>query len=53
MSVLLILILASLLVALLFLAAFWWSVRTGQFDDTGTPPLRMLSDDEPTTDKTK
>lgn len=46
MSVLVILILASLFVALVFLAAFWWSVRTGQFDDTGTPPLRVLSEDE-------
>lgn len=45
MSVLFLLMMASLLVALLFLGAFLWSVRSGQFDDTGTPPLRMLSED--------
>ena len=53
MSVLVILILASLVVALLFLAAFWWSVRSGQFDDTGTPPLRILSDDDKPLAETK
>ena len=46
MSVLIVLMLASLGVALLFLAGFWWSVRSGQFDDTGTPPLRLLPDDD-------
>jgi cbb3-type cytochrome oxidase maturation protein len=30
-----------------FLAFFIWAVKSGQFDDTGTPPLRMLGDDEP------
>jgi len=25
-----------------FLAAFIWAVRSGQFDDTTTPPIRML-----------
>lgn len=49
MTVLLLLLAASLVVALLFLGAFWWSVRSGQFDDTGTPPLRILTDDEPST----
>lgn len=46
MSVLFILMMASLGVALLFLAAFWWSVRSGQFDDTGTPPMRVLGEDD-------
>jgi cbb3-type cytochrome oxidase maturation protein len=45
MSVILILILASLAVALVFLGAFIWSVRSGQYDDTLTPALRMLTDD--------
>ena len=45
MNVLLILILASLGVALLFLAAFIWSVRSGQYEDTLTPSMRMLTDD--------
>ena len=47
MSVLFILMAASLLVGLGFLVFFVWAVKSGQFDDTGTPPLRMLGDDEP------
>ncbi len=49
MSVLFILMMASLGVATVFLIGFLWSVRSGQFDDTGTPPMRVLSDDESTT----
>jgi cbb3-type cytochrome oxidase maturation protein len=45
MNVLLLLILASLGVALLFLGAFIWSVRSGQYEDTCTPSMRMLTDD--------
>ncbi len=45
MSVLVILIFASLAVALIFLAGFIWAVKSGQFDDTYTPSLRVLSDD--------
>jgi cbb3-type cytochrome oxidase maturation protein len=44
MSVILILILASLLVALVFLAGFIWAVRSGQFDDTVTPAMRILTE---------
>lgn len=47
MSVLFILMGASLLMGLGFLTFFVWAVKSGQFDDTGTPPMRMLSDDEP------
>ena len=47
MSILLILIPVSLVVAALFLGAFIWSVRSGQFDDTETPALRVLADDPP------
>jgi len=46
MSVILILILASLAVALAFLAGFIWAVRSGQFEDTCTPAMRILSEDE-------
>jgi cbb3-type cytochrome oxidase maturation protein len=35
----------SLLVALGFLAAFIWAVRSGQYEDTCTPAMRMLLDD--------
>jgi cbb3-type cytochrome oxidase maturation protein len=27
-------------------AAFWWSVRSGQFDDLEGPAHRILSDDD-------
>ena len=46
MSVILILILASLAVALAFLAGFIWAVKSGQFDDTCTPAMRILSEDD-------
>lgn len=37
----------SLLMALGFLCAFIWSMRSGQQDDLFTPSLRMLLDDSP------
>ncbi|MGE5431144.1 MAG: cbb3-type cytochrome oxidase assembly protein CcoS [Syntrophomonadaceae bacterium] len=46
MWVLVILMFFSLLVALIFLGAFLWAVRSGQYDDKLTPSLRMLLDDE-------
>lgn len=48
MYVMLFLILLSLLIALGFLAAFWWAVRSGQYDDDYTPSVRILFDDETT-----
>jgi cbb3-type cytochrome oxidase maturation protein len=45
MAVILILILASLGVAVLFLAGFIWAVRSGQYEDTCTPAMRVLTDD--------
>ena len=45
MSVIIILILASLGVGLLFVGAFVWSVRSGQYEDTVTPSLRVLLDE--------
>jgi len=45
MSIVIILILASLSVGLVFLGAFIWSVRSGQYEDTTTPSLRILADD--------
>jgi len=47
LSAIVILLGASLSLALCFLAAFLWSVHKGQFDDPVTPALRMLHDDEP------
>jgi cbb3-type cytochrome oxidase maturation protein len=48
MSVIVILIVASLLLALAFLAGFIWAVRSGQFEDTYTPSLRILAEEEST-----
>lgn len=47
MSVILLLIPLSLLFAAAFLGAFFWAVRSGQYEDTGTPALRVLGDDVP------
>jgi len=46
MGVIIFLIAFSLLVALMFLGAFIWSVKSGQFDDPHTPSIRMLFDEE-------
>ncbi|MCX7866699.1 cbb3-type cytochrome oxidase assembly protein CcoS [Limisphaera sp. VF-2] len=45
MSVIFLLIGLSLLVAGGFLAAFVWAVRSGQYEDTGTPALRVLAEE--------
>ena len=47
MSVIVILLIASISVASLFLLAFIWSVKTGQFDDEGSAASRILFDDKP------
>ena len=47
MGVLFILIGASIFVALGFLIAFIWSVRSGQYEDDYTPSVRMLFENEP------
>ena len=46
MSVIYLLLTISILVAILFFIAFIYSVKTGQFDDSYTPSVRMLFDDE-------
>ena len=46
MSVIVILILASLALALSFLAGFIWAVKSGQFEDTCTPSMRVLTEEE-------
>ncbi|MGZ3882934.1 MAG: cbb3-type cytochrome oxidase assembly protein CcoS [Bacteroidia bacterium] len=46
MSVIFILISASLLIALGFLVAFIWSVKNGQYDDDYTPSVRILFDEK-------
>jgi len=46
MSIIYILITVSVIVALIFFAAFIYSVSKGQYDDTYTPSVRMLFEDE-------
>ena len=46
MSVMFLLILASLTVAIGFLIAFLWAVRSGQFEDKYTPKVRILLDEK-------
>ena len=53
MGVLIILIGASLLIAIFFLIAFVWATKSGQYDDDYTPSVRMLFDDKPTDKSTK
>ena len=43
----------SIIVALLFFIAFIKSVKSGQYDDTYTPSVRMLFDDELVTENKK
>lgn len=46
MGVIFILVGFSLLAALLFLGAFIWAIKNGQYEDDYTPSVRMLFDDE-------
>lgn len=46
MSVIYILLAISIVVALVFFAAFIFSVKRGQYDDSYTPSVRMLFEDE-------
>jgi cbb3-type cytochrome oxidase maturation protein len=47
MSVFIVLIIASLLVAFGFLISFFWAVKDGQYEDDVSPSVRMLYDDKP------
>ncbi|RUT79392.1 cbb3-type cytochrome oxidase assembly protein CcoS [Ancylomarina longa] len=46
MSVLFVLIGISMLVASGFLIAFLWAVKKGQYDDSYSPSVRILFDDQ-------
>ena len=47
MGVIIILLIASISVASLFLAAFLWGVKNKQFEDDFSPANRILFDDTP------
>lgn len=51
MSVIYLLLAVSVFVAVIFFIAFIISVKKGQYDDTYTPSVRMLFDDELVKDK--
>jgi cbb3-type cytochrome oxidase maturation protein len=53
MSVIIILLIASISIAGLFLFAFLWGVKSGQFEDDYSPPSRILFDDKPSPAKTQ
>lgn len=46
MSIIALLISISLTIAVIFLGVFLWSMKSGQYDDTYTPSVRMLFDSE-------
>lgn len=48
MNILYFLVGCSVLMALIFLGAFYWSLKNGQHDDVVTPGMRILFDDDPT-----
>ncbi|MBT3647476.1 MAG: cbb3-type cytochrome oxidase assembly protein CcoS [Flavobacteriales bacterium] len=45
MSVMIIHIVVSLIIALAFLGAFIWAIKTNQYDDDYSPSVRILFDD--------
>ncbi len=51
MKIIFLLIIVSLIIALGFLMAFIWAVRSGQFDDDYSPSVRILFDDTKPTNK--
>jgi cbb3-type cytochrome oxidase maturation protein len=53
MSIIYLLISVSVLVAIIFFIAFVYSVKKGQYDDTYTPSVRMLFDNELVKTKTQ
>lgn len=46
MSVIFLLIPLSIVIALCFLGAFIWAVRSGQYEDTCTPSMRLLLEEK-------
>ncbi len=46
MNILYLLIGCSIVLALIFLAAFFWAVNNGQNDDMETPAMRILFEED-------
>lgn len=53
MSIILLLIPLSILIASIFLVAFIWAVRSGQYEDTCTPSMRLLTEEDRRASKIK
>lgn len=53
MSVIYILLTISIIVAVIFFVAFIFAVKNGQYDDSYTPSVRMLFEDELVKEKPK
>jgi cbb3-type cytochrome oxidase maturation protein len=51
MNIIYFLIGCSIVMALIFLVAFFWSVKNGQLDDMHTPAIRILFDEDKPEDK--
>ncbi len=47
MGIIVLLIAISVTIAILFLSIFYWNIKSGQYDDTYTPSVRMLFEDKP------
>ena len=47
MKIIFLLIAISLLLAAGFLTAFYWAVKSGQYEDDYTPSVRILFEDRP------
>lgn len=50
MYIIILLITISLLVAIGFLISFFWAIKDGQYEDDYTPAIRILLDDQKSTE---
>ncbi len=47
MDIIVLLIFISLIIAVGFLISFLWNMKSGQYDDTYSPSVRILFEDKP------
>jgi cbb3-type cytochrome oxidase maturation protein len=53
MGIIVLMIGISLTIAIVFLVIFFWNMKSGQYDDTYTPSVRMLFENKPSKGKPK
>ena len=51
MRVIAFLIIASFIIALIFLYAFFWAIKSGQYEDDYAPSVRILMEDKKAVDE--